>query len=152
MRERHFNIAAFVLLAFSTAPCWAALGEKASSINSDNVRLRAAHTTTKISALFSVHEATLGGRTVRQYISNATNTVFAIRWTGNKCPDLHVLLGRSFEEYDSIQKNLPRVHSRAPLAISGSNFTVKRIDRPRLAIGLAYTIPLPEGLSESDLQ
>lgn len=49
---------------------------------------------------FTMNVVTLdSGTTVREYVGNATNQVFAVVWSGPAMPDLRQILGTSFDTY-----------------------------------------------------
>jgi len=86
-----------VLVPFCAAPGFATLGEDASSIQGDQVHLKAA-VRVVATQFYSVHEMqTPTGTTIRQYVS-PSGQVFAVTWQGFS-PDLQRLLGAHFDEY-----------------------------------------------------
>jgi hypothetical protein len=128
----------------------AALGETATSVRGDTVRLKASLRVTS-AATYTTHELTLPtGTIVREYLS-AGGTVFAVSWRGPFKPDLPALLGRYFDTYASAPRSAGS--SRSRLAIDQGNLVVRAGGHQRAFVGLAYVPQLmPQGLSATDLK
>lgn len=89
--------ALLVILACSSLPAFAALGEPETSVQADQTRLNASDRVTARNR-YSIHEmATAAGTTIRQFVT-PSGTVFAVSWEGTS-PDLHQLLGSHYDEY-----------------------------------------------------
>ena len=96
----HFRSIALVLvLAAPTIAC-AELGGNATSVQTDQVRMKASvmHTT-KTSPNYSVQEIqSPTGVIIKEFVST-TGTVFAVTWQGPLMPNLKQLLGQYFDSY-----------------------------------------------------
>jgi hypothetical protein len=128
----------------------ATLGETATSVRGDTVRLKASLRVTS-AATYTTHELTLPtGTIVREYLS-AGGTVFAVSWRGPFKPDLPALLGKYFDTYASAPRSAGS--SRSRLAIDQGNLVVRAGGHQRAFVGLAYVPQLmPQGLSATDLK
>jgi hypothetical protein len=84
--------ATFLALAAIAAaePARAALGEPASSVDTDQRRLGAAHRQRDARGTHAVEQLRSDARTVREYVS-PSGIVFAVCWDGITPPDLSVL-------------------------------------------------------------
>jgi hypothetical protein len=76
----------------------AALGDDASVIANDQVRLRATLRITPMKG-YSIHELELPmGCTVREYVGSSAK-VFAVSWSGRRHPDLRDIMGDRYDQY-----------------------------------------------------
>ncbi len=131
-------------------PAWATLGEDASSVESDRVRMKAELRTTAIAG-YTVHEITApSGTIVREYISGA-GKVFAVSWQGPVLPDFRQTLGRYFADYNS-EASSPRA-GRRHLTIQKGDLVVRSSGHMRAFYGNAY-VPslLPPNFSVDEIQ
>src|SRR5207253_3722385 len=93
-----------ILLLMLASSAFATLGEDVSSVQSDQVKMKAVVRVSP-NQTFSVHEIrTPTGAIVREFVSPA-GTVFGVTWQGPFAPDLRQLLGRHFDEYVQAAKN-----------------------------------------------
>src|ERR1700751_3889695 len=101
------DVAAGIILMVlcGALPAFAALGEDASSVATDQAHLKASVRMVP-HQFYSVQEMqTPSGTTVRQFVSPA-GTVFAVSWQG-AAPDLQQLLGTYFDEFESAATSEP---------------------------------------------
>jgi Protein of unknown function (DUF2844) len=86
------------ILFLWTLPSFAALGEDVSSVQSDQVHMKAAGRVIP-GQFYSIHEMQAPtGTAIREFVSPA-GTVFAVAWQGPSTPDLRQLLGTHFDEF-----------------------------------------------------
>lgn len=105
-------------------------------------------------ASYTVTQTTFGsGTIVREYTSTA-GTVFGIAWGGPAMPNLAVLLGNYFPQFDSARNALRAAHpGRGPLVIELPGLVVRSGGHMGAFGGQAY-LPsaLPVGVSAYDIQ
>jgi Protein of unknown function (DUF2844) len=133
------------LLAF------AALGGPVDSIQSDQVRMKAARRDAVPTGKYTVHELrTPAGTVIREY-ADLKGQVFAVAWDGPSKPDMNQLLGEYFSQYN---EGMPAGHaSRRHLSIRNPGLVIQSSGHMRAFSGKAY-LPqnLPEGVSVEELQ
>ena len=144
------HIAACALLALP-ACTFAALGSTADSVQSDQVKMKAASRISRSVANFTVEQMQLAsGTTVREYVA-ANGQVFGVAWNGPVKPDLQQVLGQYFSALSD------------PTAIKHGNHSQLHLQKGALVIhssghmrafsGHAYlTTALPQGVTASDIQ
>lgn len=142
-----------ILIIVTGSPnAMAALGDKENIIDSDKIKLRASGHVIKQSGNYSVHELSGPINTVKEYVST-DRTVFAVSWRGVKRPDLSVLFGAYYGDYNSMDAARPRMLSRQPVSINTSKIIVHKDGHMRDVRGFAYIRDqLPNGVSVEDLQ
>lgn len=119
----------------TAVPALAALGEDQSSINSDQVHLKASVRSVP-HQFYSVQEMhTPSGTTVRQFIS-PQGTVFAVSWQGS-APDLEQLLGNYFDEFVAASKLQPSRRGRG-IHIDDGDLVVDTGGHMRFVVGRAF--------------
>lgn len=105
-------------------------------------------------ATYTVTQTTFGsGTVVREYVSTS-GTVFGIAWGGPTMPNLPVLLGTYFSQFDSARNALRAAHpGRGPLVIELPGLVVRSGGHMGAFGGQAY-LPsaLPAGVSANDIQ
>lgn len=105
-------------------------------------------------ASYTVTQTTFAsGTVVREYVS-AAGTVFGIAWGGPTMPNLPVLLGTYFSQYDSAVNALRAARpGRGPLVIELPGLVVRSGGHMGAFGGQAY-VPsaLPAGVSANDIQ
>lgn len=151
-----------ILLLTLPFPVWATLGDNASSVLTDQARMKGTvhsldnHT-------YVVHEITAtSGVKVREFVTPG-GAVFGVAWEGQQPPDLQQLLGPYYQqakqarqaqaqaaEQDVAQK-APRTH-RAPVAVNTPGLVLYEGGHVRSFHGAAY-IPqlIPSGVQASDI-
>lgn len=116
-------------------PAFATLGEDATSVENDRVKLKAQLRTTVVAG-YTVHvidDST--GTTVREFIA-PSGKVFAVTWNGPLLPDFEQTLGRYFPEYNA---NASSPHAgRRHLNIQGNDLVVSSHGHMRAYYGIAY--------------
>lgn len=139
---------------------WAVLGDNASSVLSDQARMKATiHSTDK--QTYVVHEMTTSiGDKVREYVT-PTGAVFAVAWEGQLHPNLQQLLGpyyqqavqarKAHEQQQSLQ-GAPRAR-RAPVAIETPGLVLYQGGHIHSFHGVAY-IPqlIPQGVQAGTIR
>jgi hypothetical protein len=105
-------------------------------------------------ALFTVTQTTFAaGTLVREYVSTS-GTVFGIAWNGPVMPNLPVLLGAYFTQYDSARVALRAAQpGRGPITLDLPGLVVQSGGHMGAFSGQAY-LPqsLPAGVSAADIQ
>lgn len=90
--------------------------------------------------------------TINQYINNDGN-VFAITWRGIATPDLHIILGKHFNEYLTEFRKHPIALGRKPFIVETSKIIVHQFGHMRDIRGLAYQVDIvPSGVNAETLQ
>jgi hypothetical protein len=138
------------LAAAAAAPCLAALGGDAASVQSDGVSMKSAVRVTP-NAGFAVHEiASPSGTTLREYVGT-DGKVFAVAWNGMVNPDLRQVLGTYYARYE--QGAATAVHNHRQLVISLPDFMFVNTGRQRAFAGRAW-VPamIPANVSTDDIK
>jgi hypothetical protein len=128
----------------------ASLGDPASSVATDQARMRASRKVTA-SAAYSMHEITVpSGTRIREFVSSATGRVFALTWQGPYMPDLKQLLGDRFDAF--VQGARSGGASRSSALVSQPGLVVHSSGHMRAFSGKAY-LPdqVPAGVRIEDI-
>ena len=140
-----------VLAAAAAAPCLAALGGDAASVQSDGVSMKSAVRVTANTG-FAVHEiASPSGTVLREFVGT-DGRVFAVSWHGLVNPDLRQVLGTYYVRYE--QGAATAIHrSHRQLAIALPDLMFENSGRQRAFAGRAW-VPamLPAGVSTDDIK
>jgi len=121
---------------FATAlPALAALGEDQSSVNSDQVHLKASVRSVPHQFYLVQEMQTPSGTRVRQFIS-PQGTVFAVSWEGS-APDLEQLLGNYFERFVAASRQQPSRRGRG-IHIDDGDLVVDTGGHMRFVVGRAF--------------
>jgi hypothetical protein len=139
------------LATAAAAPCLAALGGDAASVQSDGVSMKSAvHVTPN--AGFAVHEiASPSGTTLREYVGT-DGKVFAVAWNGIVNPDLRQVLGTYYARYEQGAATAVQ-HSHRQLAISLPDFVFVNTGRQRAFAGRAWVPAMvPANVATSDIK
>jgi Protein of unknown function (DUF2844) len=142
--------AAVLVSQLACLPAFATLGEDATTVENDRIKLKAQVRSTAVAG-YNVHEITSPtGTTVREYVNDA-GKVFAVAWTGPLPPDFQQTLGKYFPQYVA-NASSHRVGTRH-LTIQGTDLVVQSNGRMRAFFGTAY-VPslLPPNFSVDDIQ
>ena len=131
-------------------PAHATLGEDATTVENDRIKLKAQIRTTAVAG-YTVHEIqSPTGTTVREYIA-PSGKVFAVAWNGPLLPDFEQTLGKYFPEYNASASS-PRV-GRRHLSIQGTDLVVFSHGHMRAFYGMAYVRSLlPTNFSAEDIK
>ena len=148
-----FFLALSVVTLLIARQTQAALGESANSIESEQNALAAVKHATKIREGYSVHEFTVDGTTIREYVS-PTGTVFGIAWNGLAHPDLTLLLGSYTGEYKTALRQAPRKPGlRRHEVLKTDRVVVEKWGHMRNLQGRAYAPALlPPGVSSDEIR
>lgn len=133
-----------LLGAVPAVPARAALGEDASTIESDSAGFRAQRAVQRpaAGAVYTVHQLLLpGGTRVREFVSPA-GQVFAVTWSGPLIPDLGVLLGKHYPRYRMAAERRSAA-DRRPVVLQDFDLVIRNEGHARAFHGMAY---LPGGL------
>ena len=143
-----FVFLGLVLLMFS-ASGFAALGGDVTSVQDDQVHMRAQRRVTQ-TATYSLHEMQAqNGTVVREFVS-PQGKVFGVTWHGSTIPDLQQLLGSYYAEFVHAA---PVRRSHGPVSIQTPNFIIQSGGHQRALSGRAY-VPgmLPEGMRAEEIR
>jgi hypothetical protein len=107
---------------------------------------------------FTIHEISQDGTKIQEY-ALPDGTVFAVSWRGPTQPDLSVLLGNYYSEYEQTLLKLNRPsgrtaqrRGRSSRIIRSKNLVIERSGHMRDVRGKAYLPDLmPTGLKAEDL-
>jgi hypothetical protein len=142
--------AGFILAVFSVKPACAVLGSGAESVAADQSALGGERSAVTHSGFTIEAFTTAAGITVNEYVSSS-GMVFAVSWHGPRHPDLSLLLGQYFPEYQAAA-NQPATHRRG-LRIQTGNVVVETGGHPGDLWGRAYLpAQLPSGVGAEDIQ
>jgi hypothetical protein len=142
--------AGFILAAFGARPARAVLGAGAESVAADQSALGGERSEVTHSGFTVEAITTAAGIAVNEYVSGA-GTVFAVSWRGPRHPDLSLLLGPYFAEYQAAATQ-PATHRRG-LRIQTGNVVVETGGHPGDLWGRAYLpAQLPSGVGAEDIQ
>ncbi|HXK09259.1 MAG TPA: DUF2844 domain-containing protein [Vicinamibacteria bacterium] len=125
-------------------PARAALGDSLASIQSDQAHLQGSLRTAPMEG-YLLHEIQAPTGTVVREFSSPAGAVFGVSWEGPFLPDLHRILGPSYDSYVEAARAGRR--GRGPLILHLQNLVFESAGHPRGFHGRAY-IPqlLPEGV------
>jgi hypothetical protein len=130
-----FRTAAASILLLGTTPAWAALGGSAATVATDRQQLRGELRSVAAEG-FSVQEISAAdGSVVREYVS-PSGRVFAVSWRGPVRPDLALVLGDYFREFQQASRS--RLHRRGPLVVRTDRLVVEMGGHMRAFHGRAY--------------
>lgn len=143
---------AMALFGLPLTAC-ASLGGDLSSVNDDQAKMQGTLRTTSNNS-YNVHEIqALSGIVVREYVSLSGN-VFAVAWQGRSHPDLHQVLGASYDQFvQAVQAQRAQRHGRGPLLIQQPGLVVQLSGHMRALAGRAY-LPqsLPAGVRPEEIR
>jgi hypothetical protein len=142
---------AAMAMALLPLPALAVLGGAASSIDADQLHMRAAHAV-RAQDSFTTHVMTLdSGTEVREFVSTAGGQVFAVSWKGPFMPDLQQLLGPHFGSFTEAASQNRLSLRRAEMNTPG--LVVRSTGHMRAFAGFAY-LPdqVPQGVSVDELR
>lgn len=154
MSKRRTIASAMTLTILMTcSSVWAVLGGSSGTLEVDHQPL-SGQTRTIPGPDFSVHELTTPDLVVREYISGQ-GKVFGVSWTGRRSPDLPVLFGSYFEQYEaaSAERNARRSPLRGVTQVETSDLVVETGGPMGAIWGRAY-LPnfLPPGVTKEAIQ
>jgi hypothetical protein len=142
--------AGFILAAVGVKPAHAVLGAGAGSVDADQSALGGERSEVNHPGFTVETISAAGGIAVNEYVSSA-GTVFAVSWRGSRHPDLSLLLGPYFAEYQAAA-NQPASHHRG-LRIQTNSVAVEIGGHPGDLWGRAYLpAQLPPGVEAEDIQ
>jgi hypothetical protein len=142
--------AGLILVAVGVKPAHAVLGASTESVAADQSALGGERSEITHSGFTVEAITTAAGIVVNEYVSSA-GTVFAVSWRGPRHPDLSLLLGPYFSEYQAAA-NQPATHRRG-LRIQTGNVVVETGGHPGDLWGRAYLpAQLPSGVGAEDIQ
>lgn len=122
-----------VLSVFSCS-AFAALGGDATSIQADQVHMRAQRRVIQ-NAAYTVHEMQTESTTVVREFVSPQGKVFGITWQGPTRPDLQQMLGNYYSEF-AAARPMRRVHG--PVTIRTQNLIIQSGGHMRALTGRAY--------------
>lgn len=138
-----------LLLALISGTAQAELGGTVTSLQSDQVRMKAVVPARRVTTFdaYSVHEmTTTSGVVVREYAGN-DGVIFAVSWRGPVKPNLQQLLGQYFLPFLQASDNARR-GGTGPIVVQRDDLVVYSGGHPRAFSGHAYvTSLLPAGVS-----
>ncbi|HZR66080.1 MAG TPA: DUF2844 domain-containing protein [Terriglobales bacterium] len=138
-------------LSVFCASAHAVLGQQISSINSDNIRMKA-QGNVFVRPSYSIHEMRIpNGTSVREFASPA-GEVFAVSWKGPYVPDLRQLMGGYFDQYMAAMANTRRTHGSV-VRIETGDLVFESGGHMRFIVGRAYLrSKLPDGVGPDAIQ
>lgn len=127
----------------------AALGQNATSIDSDQAQMHALTQPVTTQHAYTVHLLSLPSGTLVREFTGANGVVFGVAWEGPTLPDLKALLGTSFDAYASATAT----RRATPLAVSTDSLVVYSGGHLRAFAGHAY-LPqaVPTGVDAGVIQ
>ena len=146
-------LAALVLQLVAIPPVWAALGQSATSVERDRTLMKGQRQS-RTATGYSIETITVDGMKIKEYVSS-DGLVFAVVWRGTGAPDLQLLLGDYFDEYQegltAARNRTPR--SRKPFLLKTGRLVVERGGHSRSLWGRAFLpAALPPGVASEDIQ
>ena len=136
----------FCMIAAGALPGWAALGDSAESVVTDQAKFQAQR---KMVAMpeYTIHEINRpDGGVIREYVTPA-GKVFGVSWSGPAMPDLTQLLGAYHAEFRDTLRAQPKSYGRRPAAVHNADLVVESSGRMRAFQGRAYlNSMLPKGV------
>jgi len=135
-------------------PAWAALGQTEDSVQAD-ARALNGNTNTRAMSGYTIHQVTKpDGSVLREFVS-PQGLVFGVAWQGPTMPNLPLLLGSSFSDFQEGSKNdtTRGVRHRGPLSIRQNHLVLQTGGHLRAFHLRAYLANLlPKGVSEEVVQ
>jgi uncharacterized protein DUF2844 len=147
------TLATLLIQLLAVAPAWAALGQPVASVERDRTAM-GGQGQSKPGKGYSIESITVAGMTIKEYVSSDA-IVFAVTWRGTGAPNLPLLFGSYFDEYQegltALQNKQPRI--RRPLVLKTVHLVVERAGHIRYMWGRAF-IPtlLPATIAPEDIQ
>ncbi len=131
-------------------PAGATLGDNLVSIQADQVHMKGTLRTVTMAG-YLLHEIQMPTGTVVREYSSPAGTIFGVSWEGPFLPDLHQLLGASWDSY--VQAARKKRLGRGPLLLRLPELVFESTGHPRSFHGRAY-VPrlLPEGVSAEGIR
>jgi hypothetical protein len=148
-RLNHLKYLAAAMMALPTL-AFASLGGTVSSVQTDQVNMKATMHVASKSTKFTVHEIEMTtGTQVREYVGT-DGKVFGVAWSGPAMPDLRQVLGSYFETFTKSTNVTKSGHSK--MMVHESNLVVRSSGHMRAYRGNAY-VPsmLPEGVTSNQI-
>jgi Protein of unknown function (DUF2844) len=148
--SKHEPLLLFCMLAFTSFPAWAVLGDNAASVLTDQARMKGSLRSVDAKA-YVMHEITAEGTVVREYVS-PEGLVFGVAWEGQFPPDFQQLLGPYYQQAKQAASQQER-HGRGPILVDTPGLVVQQSGQPRSFHGQAY-IPqlIPQDVKASDIR
>jgi hypothetical protein len=149
---KRLNRLTYLVAAMTAVPtlAFASLGGTVSSVQTDQVNMKATmHVASRTSA-YTVHEIeTATGTLVREYV-DTNGKVFGVAWNGPTMPDLQQVLGSYFETFTNSTAVAKSGHSK--MMVRDSDLVVHSSGHMRAFHGNAY-VPslLPEGVTSNQI-
>ena len=145
------TVAVLLLVQYSVSS-FAALGgnRKNLEVERSNLNVASPSQTTE-GGNYSIITMQSVNSTITQY-ANANGQIFAVKWRGLHPPDLSVLLGSHFAEYQTARQNMVKAPGRQPLVVKTANIVVRHGGHMRDLQGLAYRMSyVPAGVNPEAL-
>ncbi len=149
------------LLLLCSAPAWAALGDNAASVLTDQARIKGSVLHSVDRQTHVVHEiSTTSGSKIREYVSPG-GAVFGVAWEGQFPPNLQDLLGPYYSQAKEAQAAaVTKAAStqspparRAPVVINTPGLVFYQGGHMRSFHGVAYIPQLvPAGVQARDIR
>ena len=152
MRSMVFVYLLFIFLMFQPRVVLAELGGSENNINNEEKHFKAkSHKKTQRLG-YSVHELVLEGIKVKEFVS-LSGTIFAVSWRGMTTPDLKVLFGNYYTEYEKEKASIKIQKGRRSVGVATTNIVVNHGGQMRDMRGFAY-VPavVPAGLDLNTLE
>jgi hypothetical protein len=149
---RHL-LAATLVVASLPAPARASLGGTADTVDADRVKMKGALLQIVRGSGYTVHELRSGaGTVVREFVA-PDGTVFGVAWQGPWVPNLRVVLGSYFDQYQQAMARRTGKRRRGPITIDTPQLVVQLSGRQRAFRGRAYVPRLvPAGVEAAAIR
>lgn len=137
------------LLALSAVPAWAVLGDSMPSVQRDQAAMQGTLVTMTRQGYSIQQISARSGEIVREFVT-PDGTVFGVAWQGPAMPNLRLLLGPYFSNFQAGQSSTRR---HGPLVIRDKDVVIVSGGHMRSFRGRAY-VPrlLPEAVSQAVIQ
>jgi hypothetical protein len=145
-------LAAWLLLA-GAGRGWAELGGDANTVAVDQRQMQGSGRIMRMSLDYAIHEYEANsGTLVREYVS-PEGKVFGVAWQGPRIPDLGLLLGAYYVQYERAASAVRDERHRGPLVVQEPGLVAQSVERPRGVSGWAY-VPglLPVGVRAEEIR
>jgi len=129
---------------------FASLGGTVSSVQADQVKMKATMHVASKSAQYTVHEIEMtSGTLVREYVGT-NGKVFGVAWSGPTMPDFRQVLGSYFDTFTQSSNVTKNGHTH--MMVRESNLVVHSAGHMRAFHGNAYDPSLlPEGVTSNHI-
>lgn len=142
-----------ILIFLMPLSAYAGLGDQQGQVERDRAALDGVNRgVVKTQSQYQVIELNSHGNTIHEYV-DSSGRVFAVAWQGIKEPDLSVLLGSYYNEYDAAREAHGNIPGRTARALDTPRLQVRKGGHMRDLRGRAIALDIaPQNLNFGDVK